>query len=325
MGTHYDTLGVSSRVEDEELREAYRSLAKRYHPDLHAGSPEALQRSAASMMSVVNEAYAVLSDPERRRHYDHSLAARHAGRTGDGVQRRARPPGRGECDLCGHYPAVYAPVEQHIGMLVARSVRELNAELCRQCGLEIVRSMTARTLVTGWWGVISFFANFGALFENFSAWSKLRSLEQPRRRVDVDIVSPLSSPLPEGPPLWQRGGFVAFAIAMLLVSTSVVVDSMGSQSASTAPVSAGATTTAPPASALPAERAEEPLRASDLEGMCLRYTYDDRIRDVVSCTESHDARILRVVTSPAACPASAPYYFADVPIGSSLWTLCVDA
>lgn len=66
--THYDTLGVERRASDDQIREAYRRLARQYHPDRVGGSA-----AGADRMPAVNEAYRVLSDPGRRAMYDASL------------------------------------------------------------------------------------------------------------------------------------------------------------------------------------------------------------------------------------------------------------
>ncbi len=61
---YYETLGVPRGATGDEIRSAYRRLAKQYHPDVNK-SPEAEER-----FKEINEAYAVLSDPERRASYD---------------------------------------------------------------------------------------------------------------------------------------------------------------------------------------------------------------------------------------------------------------
>lgn len=66
--TYYDLLQVPRRARPERVRLAYRQLASRYHPDKQAGRPEA-QR----VMAALNEAYAVLSDPQQRAAYDRRL------------------------------------------------------------------------------------------------------------------------------------------------------------------------------------------------------------------------------------------------------------
>lgn len=62
---YYDILGVGKTASDEEIKKAYRSLAKKYHPDLNPGD-----NSAAEKLKEVNEAYEVLSDKQKRSNYD---------------------------------------------------------------------------------------------------------------------------------------------------------------------------------------------------------------------------------------------------------------
>jgi DnaJ-class molecular chaperone len=59
---YYKTLGVSEDATSDEIKKTYRKLAFQYHPDRNPGSEE--------MMKEINEAYAVLSDPGKRREYD---------------------------------------------------------------------------------------------------------------------------------------------------------------------------------------------------------------------------------------------------------------
>ena len=78
---YYDVLGVGRQATKAELKRAYRRLALRYHPDRNPGSAE-----AAARFREVMEAYAVLSNPIRRWHYDHRSehfsAYAEGGRTG---------------------------------------------------------------------------------------------------------------------------------------------------------------------------------------------------------------------------------------------------
>lgn len=62
---YYDILGVGKDANDEQLKKAYRSLAKKYHPDLNPNNAK-----AAEKLKEVNEAYEVLSNKEKRSNYD---------------------------------------------------------------------------------------------------------------------------------------------------------------------------------------------------------------------------------------------------------------
>ena len=62
---YYDVLGVSKDADDKEIKRAFRKLAQQYHPDKNPGDP-----SAEAKFKDINEAYAVLSDPDKRSKYD---------------------------------------------------------------------------------------------------------------------------------------------------------------------------------------------------------------------------------------------------------------
>ena len=63
---YYDILGIKAGTPSAEtIKKAFRKLAKKYHPDSNAGNPQAEQ-----MFKDVNEAYSILSDPEKKKLYD---------------------------------------------------------------------------------------------------------------------------------------------------------------------------------------------------------------------------------------------------------------
>ena len=62
---YYKTLGVDKKATEKEIRQAYRKLARKYHPDVNPGD-----KSAEDKFKEINEANEVLSDPEKRKKYD---------------------------------------------------------------------------------------------------------------------------------------------------------------------------------------------------------------------------------------------------------------
>lgn len=73
---HYATLGLDQRCTAEQIRTAYRLLAKRLHPDVNGLSPEATLRA-----QQLNAAFEILGDPKRRQAYDREQAARQEPRS----------------------------------------------------------------------------------------------------------------------------------------------------------------------------------------------------------------------------------------------------
>ena len=102
---YYEVLGVSKDADEATLKKAYRQVAKKYHPDMNPGDAEAEKK-----FKEASEAYAVLSDPEKRRQYDQFGHAAFDGSAGAGG-------GYGGFDFNGADLATFSEI------IVRRSVR----------------------------------------------------------------------------------------------------------------------------------------------------------------------------------------------------------
>lgn len=91
---YYRILGVERRADDRAIKAAFRRLARQYHPDVNPGDASAERR-----FKDINEAYEVLSDPEKRRRYDVLGPANWARATGAAPNARTARPGQSTFDF----------------------------------------------------------------------------------------------------------------------------------------------------------------------------------------------------------------------------------
>ncbi len=89
---YYEVLGLQKGAGEDEIKKAYRTMARKYHPDLHPDNVEECEEK----MKEINEAYSVLSDPEKKQRYDQFG---HAGMDNGGFDGMGGFPGGYSADM----------------------------------------------------------------------------------------------------------------------------------------------------------------------------------------------------------------------------------
>jgi DnaJ domain len=117
----YDVLGVPGTASEAEIRHAFWTLAKRYHPDVNPGSPDAARR----FVEVGNAAETLL-DPRRRASYDESRTPEAAARPPDAAPKPPPPPGPSPAARTPR-PAAPEPVSRRRGRLPWSAVKAVAA------------------------------------------------------------------------------------------------------------------------------------------------------------------------------------------------------
>jgi hypothetical protein len=178
-------------------------------------------------------------------------------------------PGAPWCRVCGGQPAFTGSFMQNIGMIFLRSRVVSAGPYCRDCGLHDGRSAQLKTLITGWWGIISFFFNIGGIVGNARGLSTLRSLPEPQGGDATRRLDP-------GKPLFLRPALWAMVAVVVLLAAFVLYPRPHK------PVSALATSKV---------------------GQCIAYQGNDD-SPITSCAAAHDGKIVAAVTSIYDCPRS---------------------
>jgi hypothetical protein len=119
-----------------------------------------------------------------------------------------------ECRMCRSVPAARAKFRGHQGMIIIMRFLSLDGPFCRDCGLSTYRSMTARTLVQGWWGYASFIITPLTVLWNFIPRSKVASLPPPRPAAHGQSHRPLD---PGSPLLLRPMALIGLAIPAALI------------------------------------------------------------------------------------------------------------
>ena len=321
MPTIYELLGVVPDADTGTIQHAYHRLVREVHPDAVLGRLPTEQAAAAERFRLLTDAWSIARDPHLRAKYDAFLSS-----AAQGFQDRSaqplRPPSEDECRFCGSSPACEATLRQETGMVLVRRRRWLTGPFCRSCGIAMFREVTNRTLLTGWWGVLSFFANLLTIAGNLGARRRFGQLSSPQ--PNPAVATWLSAPIPVGRPVFQRSGIwvtsIVFTLVALVAASSASSEYADTEASPTTTIEAS--TRAPTVStADTSSTTETTVDASDLSrlaGRCITIS-NGRLDGVISCNSPHDARVVAITTGIDDCPSSTDGYFEQ---GAAV--VCVD-
>lgn len=214
------------------------------------------------------------------------------------------------CRFCGGYPAVETTVRGHQGMIVLMRFRSVRGPFCRTCGTAVVREMSAKTLLQGWWGYASFLITPITLLRNLFVNRKIAALPAPFPGQPGQQLDP-------GAPLLRRPaalGFLIPIVALVVIIAAIAVSASGDSSPSS--VSSGG---------LSAGSSDSDATNAKV-GDCVRNNGTDDAPDleIVTCTGGTMIVLSKLTgtTDDAGCPQQATADFTHSGVGDD-FVLCL--
>jgi hypothetical protein len=114
------------------------------------------------------------------------------------------------CRFCSSRPAAHATFRGHQGFLVMMKFLKLEGPFCRTCGIATHRSLTAKSLWQGWWGLASMVINPITMLLNLPQRRKINKLAPP-------LPGALGRPMNPGRPLFKRFAVLGFLVPALVI------------------------------------------------------------------------------------------------------------
>jgi hypothetical protein len=161
MKDYYKILEVEPTATIEQIKAQYLFLLHAWHPDKFPSDD--LKAKVEEKVKGINEAYGVLGDPSNRERYDADLCSRSSPVASapqsysQSSQVHSYAQSSKRCESCG-LPAETKYVEfyENVGLVFIRQHRSVKANLCKACIDFYFWNLTGKTMLLGWWGVISF-------------------------------------------------------------------------------------------------------------------------------------------------------------------------
>lgn len=295
----FAVLGVDVGASMDEINIAWKEKVKKLHPDRYPDAPEEIVRKLNEETSRVNVAHQLLKDDLVGMRAMFAPSANSSTQTEQPSpherprENRHRKVPTNSCEVCASLNTETFEFTRQTGFIFARNVGTMSARLCKGCATAIGRTYQARTITTGWWGVLSAPTNLIYIIKNAHQLFRASQLADP-------VAPPgfRTTPLLIGKPVLLRPiSWIGIAVIAFIVMGIISENSSASSDYS------------PP--------------AVDMSG------YEWRVGNCISgytsvspepCTSSSTGKIVLQVWVQSSCPSNADQY---VSIGDKIY--CVQS
>jgi hypothetical protein len=208
-------LGVSETATFKEIKTAYRSLVRVYHPD-RAGSDAESQAKATQVMGRINEAWNTIESRESAGllgSKDYTSSTRSDSSSWSVARRK---PNSNECELCGSTPAQKFSLKGNRVFITSLQRIGYDGVLCKSCALAFGREALRQTMLFGWWGIWFFLSPFVIVYLGIQL-IHVNRMKEPQYR-DARVITPFDVPMASQPsPLKQPGPLAVAGVAITVI------------------------------------------------------------------------------------------------------------
>jgi hypothetical protein len=182
MKNYYKILEAEPTATLEQIKSQHRLLIHAWHPDKFPAGD--LKDSADEKVREINEAYSVLSDSAKRENYDKTLQSysspsAQATPSPQAKNSQNEPP-KEYCQSCRlPVETKYVEFYENVGMIIMRQHRSVKGNLCKSCIDYYFWNLTGKTMLLGWWGIISLIVTPFILLNNFSRFIFTVGMKKP--------------------------------------------------------------------------------------------------------------------------------------------------
>jgi hypothetical protein len=230
-------LEVDPKATIEQIKSQHRFLIHAWHPDKFPSGE--LKEKAEEKIKQINEAFSIIGDPVKRENYDRALRSYASPPTPSSQQTYSSPAAQSRqtqssaqaqkrCESCGlPVETKYVEFHENVGMIFMRQHRAVKGNLCKPCIDYYFWNLTGKTMLLGWWGMISFIVTPFILLNNLLRFIFVAGMRKPPLQI-----------APSPSPFWvfsTIGGFLLIGFYFFSMFSSASAQPTYSYSPTTAP------------------------------------------------------------------------------------------